>query len=177
MNPTLRRRRDESRDESGNRSRPLDKPLGYELWFGFQSDQQAGRHRLKNSKVLHGSPGSVINDLAEQLIKVMVDGGVPVTPIHLLALLHLATSTMYNYREKPDNEDSHIKHFSNDVLLSVVVRNLTGTLLSEEEQTRFDDDFIKVVESLGGQVYKPGDAGFQAVKNGLFMAPLSDQVH
>lgn len=118
--------------------------------------------------IYEGNPTEIIGKLMNEIASALAEKGLRPTGIHLLALAHLLGSVWKSNLDDPVNNEGAMPTFS--TLLMAFVKSATGSAYSTEETKSYSDDFMKIVESLGG-------CKLPDKQKTTFMAPSSTFVH
>ena len=100
----------------------------------------------QDGRIYQGSPRDLINTISEEITDALNRAGTHASPIHALAMLHVAASLIKTVNASTDMG----KAPSFKSILSVVMRGIDGARWTDTELKEFDEDFCAIVESLGG---------------------------
>ena len=118
-----------------------------------------------DSRMYQGSPRDLINTISREITDALNQSGTHASSIHALAMLHVAACLI---REVTASTDMG-KAPSFKSILSVVMRGIDGAPWTNEELREFDEDFVQIVESLGG--VRLGDKPAEKQADPLIMGP------
>ena len=106
--------------------------------------------------VIEGSPSDIMRRLSGEIIEVLQRSGMQPTGIHALALCH-AMLAMIKAGIDCRNDPGVGEMPSFKMLLGVLTHGMSGAKWTNAEKQDFDDEFCKIVESLGGRKLAPGE--------------------
>lgn len=103
------------------------------------------------NRVLEGSPSKILQELSAEMINTMQTAGIIPSGVQALAMAHALVAMIKGgqnlYAQHP--EVGLMPSFK--AVLSVLSHGLSGSNWTAEEQQEFDDEFGRIVESLGGR--------------------------
>lgn len=132
-----------------------------------------GDNPLFKSNTYSGTPKEIIVKISEELAQMLAESGRPPNGLTVLAMLHVAACMV-----KAGNDAAAVFE-ANDLgimpsfksSLAVLVHGLLASDWTTEELIAFDQDFVRIIESLGGtKLPKSGDVP-------PIMAPMSNVTH
>ena len=95
-------------------------------------------------QIYEGTPRDIIVKLAREMADAFGNAGIPMTGVHVIALMHLLCSAAVT----AEASDGKMPSFR--TLLQVLTHGITRTDWSQEELESFGEEFCSIVESLGG---------------------------
>jgi hypothetical protein len=137
---------------------------------------------LGTGKMYTGSPGEIINAMADEITNALSAAHLQPTGVLLVAMMHVLAQAVYSGRlalAEGDTEMGQMPSFS--LLLSMLTRISMGQQMTLEEGTRLVTEFVEMTKSLGGNAIDMSQPGAQPFTTGLsgplFLSPPDKQVH
>jgi len=126
-------------------------------------------------KVYQGSPNDIIEKVGKEISEALGAAGIPPLSINILGLLHVVACSIRSGKESWEKGDKDLGLMpSYKMVLKCLTHSMTGTEWTEAEVHEFNEEFIKIIQSLGGE--RVGMVSHS--KDQMpFLAPLSKEIH
>lgn len=109
-----------------------------------------------SATVIEGSPSDIMRELSGEIVEVLQAAGIQPTGMQALAMCHALVAMVragIDCRDEPGV--GQMPSFA--MLLGVLSHGLSGSKWTDDERKQFDEEFCKIVESLGGHKLAPGE--------------------
>lgn len=127
-------------------------------------------------KTYSGSPADIVVELSKEVQVALSNAGITPTGAHIIAAIWAIACAVHNGNAQDNSELGKMPSYK--ILLSVLIRGLTGRKWTQEEHEEFDVEFVEIVKSLGGAVLQtPASYTTSSPLGPLFVSPASKEIH
>lgn len=109
------------------------------------------------AEIIEGSPSEIMRKLSDDMVEVLQAAGIQPSGVHALAMCHCLVAMIRAGQDCKGEQGVGLMP-SFRMLLGVLTHGLSGVAWGAEEKEQFNDEFCRIIESLGGHKLKPGEA-------------------